>query len=70
MIDPSYNTTVTNKVLKNNKYSSGGYKPQTGRTRSKDGRVDSLKSNNLLKKSSNNAPTVNIIKGTATVLHI
>ena len=63
LIDPSYNTLVNNKVLKNNKYSSGGYKPQNGRTRSKDGRVDALKSNNLLKKSSNNVPTINTIKG-------
>ncbi len=65
MIDPSYNTTLNNKMLKNNKYSSGGYRPQTGRTRSKDGRNDSLKSNNLLKKSSNNVPVLSSIKGIA-----
>ena len=54
--------TTTAKGLKNNKYFSGGYRPQATRARSKDGRNDGLRSSNLLKKGSWNN-TVAVGKG-------
>lgn len=50
------------KTMKNNKYSSGGYRPQGTRAKSKDGRGEILKSNSLLKKGNWNN-TVNVGKG-------
>lgn len=43
---------MSSKTLKNSKYSSGGYRPQGSRTKSKDSRKETLKSSNLAKKGS------------------
>lgn len=52
MIDPGFSVSSNSKNLKNPKYAPGGYKPNTGRTRSKDSRTEPLRSSNLLKKGS------------------
>lgn len=65
LINPSYSGATNTKSLKSNKYSSGGYRPQGGRTRSKDGRTEPLKSSNLLKKNSWNNTVVGVTKGFA-----
>lgn len=49
--------------MRASKYSSGGYRPQGSRTKSKDNRGDNLKSNNLLKKGSWNNTIVGTNKG-------
>lgn len=50
LINPGFSQSSNAKALRSNKYNSGGYKPQSTRTKSKDGRGESLKSTNLLKK--------------------
>lgn len=62
LINPGYSGTSNSKALRGSKYSSGGYKASNGRARSKDGRSDALKSNNLLKKNSWNNPVVGVNK--------
>lgn len=65
LIDPGFSAGSASKTLKNSKYAPGGYKPNTGRTRSKDARGEPLRSSNLIKKNSWNNTVSNVKKGIA-----
>jgi hypothetical protein len=65
LIDPAFTTAPNSKILKSSKYAPGGYKPNTGRTRSKDSRAEPLRSSNLLKKGSWNNTISNANKAFA-----